>query len=357
MNVANNSVTGKTENVKVYSFTEQLIVPVFEAGQSRLEEIGHRLSDRNALISYLDTPQLHPLEDLIIELKSGVQELANLDNYHIGNLIVAIDVKVEKKGIALNLEEVLALITQFISWIRIRIGQANVNESVRYLYPVLILTNTFPAMTSPEIRKNIDKLTANLVLGLVPITFNFTEEARERMISKDFGYLENDPYKFSPYGCLIYDRNYDRGSVLYIQEQVIPHIANIRGVQYFLESLNKILNDKIKDGSKSDTKKKRDELFQIRETALKGLTVVENTRSYKHLSEISDLLRSMFDIDRLQANIEKKIEVLDAIFEKMQNESDAALSKKLNYVGIALTVIGVLLAIIALPPILKIFGS
>jgi hypothetical protein len=242
-----------------------------------------------------------------------------------------------------------------LAWVVMALRTNKAKEYITYIYPALIPLSTIPDLT--QYRADPQYLSQLILsMGKVPSQLQFSKVGITRVISKEFGYLETDLYRFSPYGCLIYDKNY-RASKDYIESYVLPAIAKIRGTQASFERMNEILNHEIENMQKSTIKNLQESyeyISGLRVSSLNSLAKAEFSRTEPQLTEVSDELRTIFGISKLQASMEKKIEILKSFLERLTADRASRFERRLSRFNMLLAIISVLLAASALPPILKI---
>lgn len=332
----------------VTSFIHQIIIPYSKEGKFDPIEIMKKLANQVHFEQRLRTPLISDNDKLVIRTASGDSPLLHVDGFSVGTLIFAIDVEIQQNAVY-DVNKLATFEKLCIDWVKMCLTNTNATEWIDYIYPILIITKSDPPLTTPDIRNNMNSIATQLILSRVPNTLFFNNDAISKLISADFGYLETDLYKFSLYGCLIYDRNYSISSKQYIQDYLIPYVAKIRTVQLFLEYLNNILNEKIPISIKDKMNQNENLVFQLREISLRALATIEYPKSHTHLADVSEVLRKIFYIEKLQSEIEKKIDVLNSMLERISNVREVRHNRTMTTIGIIISIISVVVSALAIP--------
>jgi hypothetical protein len=308
-------------------------------------------------MEYFDTPQFQHLGITV-----RIENLLLFEGYggQVGRFILSITASKDNPADSFSLKELKDFLFRCSQWIWTCLGEHDAEHWLNYVYPVLVLWDTSPVFQDNDIinNKNNLKIISDLMFGAIQPNLKFTPETLSTLISLNLGYLETKSVRLSPYAALIYDSDYNN-SKSYIDSHVVPSIANLRAIHAYLEYLNKLLNKKLDQSSfKRGKKNKKDynELFLLRESAIRALSTSEYSSTYLQLTKISETLVNIFHIDKLENSLEKKIEVLHTIFEKLLNDRISKLDKSLSLINLALAGIGALLAL-QLPPIVHFFSG
>jgi hypothetical protein len=246
-------------------------------------------------------------------------------------------------GSRLSEKNLFALVSRTNEWVRFRLGMTNLYDSIGHLYSILILTEGTPQLKG-ELDTNVTLLT-QLVPGIVRPGVTPDSNYVKSVVSSDFGTTMTDTYRFSLRGALIYERNYN-SSERYIEKLLIPTVARLKSAQAFFEMLNQQLNERLGQNPEHMPKLSPKSLGNLKEAILRSLAAAEHSYGLHQILEISKKLRIFFGLDLLQSSLNSKVDVLDSV---LQQISDA----KAQRTNTLLTIAGLLLAVIALPPILE----
>lgn len=326
--------------MEVSSYLERIIVPYSYdriGNKMDINRASGLISNKSDFESYLRTPEMPFAQDLSFQVQK--EEVSILELEEVGEFgYILVDLKVEG-GTKLNEKNLFALVSRTNEWVRFRLGIANLQNSIGYVYSVLILTEGDPEMKQ-ELNSN-GRLLTQLIPGIMRPGVVPDANYVKGVVSPDFGTTMTESYRFSLRGALIFDRNY-ASAKQYIEKQLIPTVAKLRSAQTFFEMLNRQLNQRLGQNPDKLSESSSKELGRLKEAILRSLAAAEHSQSFYQILEVSNQLKEYFGLTALQSNISSKVDVLDSLLQQKSDEK----AQKTNWILGAATLA---LAIIALP--------
>jgi len=345
--------------VKITAFTWIAVVPFSLGSGSKIERTRKQLSEQKAFDNFIHTPELSFLESArpLLDLKSfppsEVRDLSPL------KMIGTFFVIVRLSGTSFNLDQASALIRRCMTWVRTVLSSNDANDWIPFTYPIFILQGSQPSPTKKGLNEDKEIL-KKVVLPSLPPELRFGESSIDNIFSHDIGYLESDFYKFSSYGALFYSANYSRSNN-YIDEVMVPIVGRLRQAQATLETLNEVLDSRIKRVRSNNVAEGYRTVADLRESVLTILSDTNYSQVFQQRAEVSELLIRIFGVRSMERVIQRKVKILNSILDSInqkQIEKATAASDRTNILLTILTlvvaVVGVLLTI---PPLARfIFG-